>query len=282
VVEDYVKDHNGKTLTLTLNQSWIEVRNDLSALAIYYADHFRRYLQKYQVNIEAKGVQNILAAISIEDLEQQAASAVVTYVYEQVERKRREAARQMLGLARKAVIDQKGFRQDLMLYLQVSEKFTQDLELLVEDGHLLSWKILLDRVETPDEILELHGACQRVIESYPTHSGLRAISAVTRRNPTDDETRRSQEEFDAALKFCQGRDGKANAKAMGDALVDYAEQTDPKLTAALQSAFGKWLLQNGYEEEAGQRFVMHKEIRNAWLASILTKINANTNVFKGR
>lgn len=278
VVEDYVKDYNGKTLALTLSPSWIELRDDPVTLAAHYADHFRRYVQKYQVNIEAKGEQKILGAHTAIEIEKETASAIVTYVYEQVERKRREAARQMLGFARKAVDDEQGFRQALMLYLQVSEKFTQDLELLAKDGQLHSWKRFLDRVETPDEILELHGACQRVIESYPTHSGLRAISAVTRRNPTDDETRRSEEEFDAALKFCQDIHGKANAKAMGDAVVDYAEQTDTRLTEVLQNAFGKWLLQNGFEDEACRRFLLHTEIRNAWLTSVLNEINANTTV----
>lgn len=281
VVEDYVKDYNGKTLALTLSPRWIEIRNDVAALAAYYGDHFRHYVQKYQVNIEAKGERKILEAHSTSEIEKETASAIVTYVYEQVERKRREATRQMLGLARKAAVDKEGFRQDLMLYLQVSEKFTQDLELLARDGQSLSWKKLLDRVETPDEILELHGACQRVIESYPTHSGLRAISAVTRRNPTDDETRQSEEEFDAALKFCQDSNGKANTKALGDAIVAYTERTDAKLTDALHGAFGRWLLQNGFEAEACQRFLMHKEIRNAWLASVLNEINVNTTILGG-
>ena len=222
VVKDYTKDYNGKALQLSLHPDWELIRDNGAALAEYYADHFRRYVHKYQVKIETKGEQKILEALSVGAIEKETATAIVTYVYEQIERKRREASRQMLELARKAITDQLGFRQALMLYLQVSEKFTQDLEELANDGQLFSWKDSLDRVDTPDEIIELHGACQRVIESYPTHFGLRAISAVTRRNPSDDEMRRSEEEFDAAMKFCEESDGKANAKAMGDAIVDYA------------------------------------------------------------
>jgi ATP-dependent DNA helicase RecQ len=281
VVKDYTKDYNGKTLALSLHPDWESIRDDATTLADYYADHFRSYVQKYQVNIEAKGEQKILEAPSVESIDKETATAIVTYVYEQIERKRREASRQMLELARKGISDQQGFRQALMLYLQVSEKFTQDLEELAKDAQFLSWKDFLDRVDTPDEILELHGACQRIIESYPTHSGLRAISAVTRRNPSDDEMRRSEEEFDAALQFCEEFYGKANAKALGDAIVDYVERTDIRLTDGLQGAFGKWLMRNGFMDEARQRFFVRKPVRNTWIASVLKEVNATTPVTRG-
>jgi ATP-dependent DNA helicase RecQ len=281
VVKDYTKDYNGKALELSLHPDWEPIRDNATKLSEYYTDHFRRYVHKYQVKIEAKGEQNILSAPSVGEIEKETATAIVAYVYEQIERKRREASRQMLELARKAVTDQQGFRQALMLYLQVSEKFTQDLEELAKDGQFLSWKDFLGRVDTPDEILELHGACQRVIESYPTHSGLRAISAVTRRNPSADELRRSEEEFDAALKFCEESDGKDNAKAMGDSIVDYVERTDIKLTSRLQGAFGKWLMRNGFMDEARQRFFISKPVRDAWIASVLKEVNSTTPITRG-
>jgi len=280
VVKDYTKDYNGKALELSLHPEWEHIRDNRTKLAEYYADHFRRYVHKYQVKIETKGERKIIESSSVGAIERETATAIVSYVYEQIERKRREASRQMLELARKAITDQEGFRQALMLYLQVSEKFTQDLEGLAKDGQLLSWKAFLDRVDTPDELLELHGACQRVIESYPTHSGLRAISAVTRRNPSADEMRRSEEEFDAALKFCEESDGKASAKAMGDAIVDYAERTDVRLTSSLQGAFGKWLMRNGFMDEA-QRFFIREPVRNAWIASVLKDVNATTPKVRG-
>ena len=282
VVKDYTKDYNAKVFSLELQPEWEDIHQDVHLLANYYGDHFRHYVQKYQVNIEAKGEQGIRQSQTIGELEDVTATAIVSYVYEQIERKRREASRQMLELARKATTDQEGFRQSLMHYLQVSEKFTLDLEALARDGgDFLSWKNLLDRIEAPDEVLELHGACQRVIESYPTHSGLRAISAVTRRNPTRDERRRSEEEFEAALKFCEESEGKAQAKAMADAMVDYAERTDIGLTDVLQSALGIWLMKNGFVSEARQRFMFRKPVRDAWIYSVLKDINSKSENLEG-
>jgi len=281
VVRDYTKDYNGKTLEIALDPDWEKIRDDAPALAGYYADNFRRYVQKYQVNIKAKGEQRIRMATTTEDIENETATAIVVYAYEQIERKRREASRQMLELARKAVNDPEGFRQALLLYLQVSEKYTQDLEALAKTDDIQSWKALLDQVGTPDEIAELHGACQRVIESFPTHAGLRAISAVTRRNPSADEIRRSLEEFDAAMKFCKETQGAVKAKAMGDAMLDYTERTDIGLTEAIQRSFGRWLMGNGFQDEALQRFFIKEPVRNAWLSEILRNVNDNIPMIKG-
>ena len=275
VVKDYTKDYNSKALQLALAPEWEAICDDAHILTDYYGDHFRKYAQKYQIHIEAHGEKRIRQAKTIEALEIEASTAIVTYVYEQIERKRREASRQMLELARKATTDPDEFRQMLLFYLQASEKFTRDLEFLAKNEDISSWKQLLDRIETPDEITELHGACQRVNESFPTHPGLRAISAVTRRNPSPDGIRRSQEEFNAALKFCTEAEGIAKAKTMGNTMINYAELTDVRLNNALQSAFGIWLLQNGFADEAHQRFFIHPHVRNAWITSVLKEVNDN-------
>lgn len=120
-VAHYTKDYNGKTLALGLDPHWESIRDDPNALSEYSADQFRRYVQKYQVNISTKEEQIIRQARTISDIEKECATSLVAYVYEQIERKRREASRQMLELARKAIRDPSGFRQALMLYLQVSE-----------------------------------------------------------------------------------------------------------------------------------------------------------------
>ena len=281
VVNDYTKDYNAKALHLSLSPEWEAVRDDPEALSAYYATNFRQFVQKYQVKIEAAGERMILASQSIIEIEEKTAAAIVNYVYEQIERKRREASRQMLALARKAVTDQEGFRQSLLMYLQVSEKFTRDLEDLAKDDQPLSWKTVLERVDSPDEILELHGACQRVIESYPMHAGLRSISSVTRRNPSPEELRRSEEEFEAALQFSRESDGKENAKIIGFEMLGYAKNTDKRLGDFLQRSFAKWLLGNGYEDEAYRRFFVHKPVRDAWISNVLKDVNKITPIIRG-
>ena len=271
VIKDYVKDYNGKTFELVLSRDWESCRDDTSALRDYMVSHFEGYVRRYQVRLNGYGETGIHRSNTIEDIERATATALVKYVYDQIERKRRQASRQMLELARKGVSDPDAFREELMLYLQASEKFTNDLEGLVRVDDALGWKDLVDRVDSPDEFKELHGACSRVLESYPTHPGLLCVSAVTRLAPSPDEVRLSEEEFRAALRYTTDAYGLPEAKALGDTVAAVSAEADLGLAEGLQSVFGVWLLNHGRHEEAVERFFLTKRVRDYWLTDILRK-----------
>lgn len=273
VVQDYTKNFNGKYLELSTHLEWEYCLKDVDRLKTYLAEKFQRYTSRYQANIQNDLEVKMISVSSIEEVERITAKALVEYIYEQVERKRRQASRQMLELARKGVEDSEGFRKSLIFYLQVSEKFTHDLETLVKNNNLFGWTLLVDQVGAGiDDIKELHGACQRVLESYPTHPGLLSISAVTRLSPTKFELERSREELSAALRFSTNSFGTTQAKANGDAIIHYAEQFDSQLSSNLQVSFALWLIANGMTEEAVKRFIKHDEVRRTWLSSLLREV----------
>ncbi len=275
VISDYTKDYNAKSLALSLNQDWLDCKNDVASHAEYLAGYFRAYVNRYQVRKEDLGEQAIRDAASIASAEAASAKALVDYMYDQIERKRRQASRQMLEFARRGVNDPAGFREALLMYLQVSEKFTKDLEALVADPQLLAWTELLLRVDSRDEVKELHGACQRVLESYPTHPGLLAISAITRLNPTNDGLKRSEEEFKAALRYALQSYALTEAKGHGDAMASYSSDVDDLLAERLQGVYGLWLIQNGRMDEAVARFINRKVVRDYWLAKVLHDVRTS-------
>ena len=281
VVRDYSKDYKSNKFELLLHNEWDDIRDDILNLSVYLTGKFSAYVQKYRVSAESRKAQEFIQqATSIQELELRIATSMVEYVYDQIERRRRTASRQMLELARKAVVDQDGFRQALILYLQASEKFTKDLEILAKADELLDWKALVDEVQSRDEIRELHGSCQRVLESYPTHPGLLFISSATRLNPSKEELARSEEEFNAALRYATETYGVAEAKASGDAVAILCDDFDEKLSDRLQSVFGVWLIRNGRKDEAMKRFIVRKPVRDYWLASILKNVRESAPVIE--
>ena len=283
VVRDYVKDYNGKAFELELVPEWEGCRNDVDALREYLTAHFQSYVRRYRVRRTGNGEQEIRKAESVEAAESAAAAALVNYVYSQIEGERRRASRNMLELARKGVTDADAFRRELMLYLQVSERFTNELEILAKTDEALGWTELVYRAGagSPDEVRELHGACSRVLESYPTHPGLLCISALTRLAPNADELRLSAEEFRAALRYALEGNGIAEAKALGDAVAEVSHEIDPSLEDGLHVEFGLWLMQNGREQEAVSRFFVRQGVRDQWLAGILKSVHQALPTVRG-
>lgn len=269
VVRDYTKNYSAKQIELSIESEWEVIRDEPDALSGYLSEQFRAYAQRYQTSLLTPGQELILAGTKIREIEAGAADALVNFVYEKVERKRRQASRQMLELARIGVTDPLVFRERLTHYLQASEKFTKDLEAMVQSGAEVSWIDILSSVDSRDDLSELHGACQRVLESYPTHPGLLSISASTRLKPTKNDLNRSEEEFKAALKFMAEAQGDEQAKALGDAVANYVPEIDETLTDRLHGVFGLWLMRHGRKTEALQRFFIRKAVRDHWMAAIL-------------
>ncbi|KXU87131.1 hypothetical protein CR51_35950 [Caballeronia megalochromosomata] len=272
VVRDYTKDYKSQQFDLTLEPVWHALHNDPKKLAAYYARRFREYSHRYQTYLKVKGEEEILASETVQEIECATAKALVGFVYEQIERKRRQASRQMLELARIGAEDRELFRERLNHYLQVSEKFTRELEVIAQDDSLQTWQAQLDSVASRDEVAELHGACQRVLESYPTHPGLLSISAATRLRPTNDDRQRSEEEFNAALRYAAEVGGIVQAKELGDAVASYAADVDEDLADTMQTALGVWLIRNSMKDEAIHRFASKKGVRDHWMGDIIREI----------
>ena len=273
VIQDYTKDYKEKIFEITLNLEWQNCRNNIIGMTKYLSLKFREYSGRYFDYVDPVWLNELSNTNDTKNIERTVIKGLVEYIYEKIERKRRQASRQMLELARKCIVDEEGFKEGLMLYLQASRKFTQDLESLINDKEQFSWINILKNINVNDanEIKELHGACQRILESYPTQPGLLSISCITRVNPTNIEQKRSQEDFNAALQFSNENYGIAIAKAHGDAIVDNVKRINKPLYNSFATIFGLWLIKAKFIEEAAD-FFNQKPVRDYWITKTVKDI----------
>ncbi len=107
------------------------------------------------------------------------ASAFVGYIYDVVERSRRNMIREAMLLARTAETGE-DVRARLLDYLQEGLGAERMRELLDDpEIDLLDWYALVDKCQNQMEAGELRGLCIRELESYPDHPGLVLCRAVT-------------------------------------------------------------------------------------------------------
>jgi len=280
-LDDYTKDFRLKSFELLPADEWLAVRHDSSALADFYIKHFRLYARRYQVSAKVQGIESIQSASGIAEIEKSAICAVVGYVYSQIERKRRQASRKMLELARTGVRDPAAFRRDLLLYLQVSEKFTAVIETLAMQPSIDNWMELVKEVDQLDDMRELHGACQRVLESYPNHPALLFVSAVTRIDPSAEGIERSVEEYDAALRFADKLVAQQAVMHSGEIAIELGQSISSTLGAKLQSSYGLWLIEKGRGSDALRRYSKHRVVRDRWLSNAASALMSAINPHAG-
>ena len=272
VVEDYTKDYHLHTLKLSLREDWLAVRDNSQELARHHANHFREYARRYQISSRIEGEEAIRSGGTTAEVERAAITAIVNYVYSQIERKRRQASRQMLELARTGVNDTDALRRDLLLYLQVSEKFTAALEKLATRAAVSGWEHLTNSIDQIDDLRELHGACQRVLESYPNHPALLFLSAISRVDPTADGIDRSVEEFEAALKYGEDSAGMDDTRNGATLAIRFSGLLGGVLDAMLATRFGTWLVDKGFGDDAIKDYARYETVRARWLASLDSKL----------
>jgi len=268
VVRDYVKDYNKGLLSIEATTEWLSVRDDLNAAARVIASNIEAYLKRYEMSPNLSRLEPLHAAGTIGELEKAAAEAIIGYVYDQIERKRRQASRTMLEFVRIGSKDPAQFRSKLLNYLQAT-RYTEALEELAREDLSDAWVALWRTAKSEDDAAELHGGCSRALESYPTHAGLLCLSALTR-EPTDDNALRlSEEEFRAALKSRQAAAEAGAAMAIGEAVCEHSAEVDLSLRISLQGVFGTWLIVNGHVEDSVRRFFGIDAVRAYWLKSLM-------------
>ena len=241
IVLDYTKDFNAKTFDLSISQDWLESRKDLESYRDYFLQSFEAYVQRYETRRVGPLVQELTSAATVEQVEVFGITAIIQYLYSQIERRRRTSTRTMLELARAGSTNIAEARKQLLFYLQASDKFTNDLEELAKLGLAISaWSNIARTVEAPAEVDELHGAAARVLESYPTNPGLLFLSAASRRNPTAVEKDRSKEEFQAALKIIMEQDSADTAAEAAEEALERCTDFDEGLANFLKAVYGAW------------------------------------------
>jgi len=142
-------------------------------------------------------------------------------------------------------------RERLLNYLQVSLRYTNELENLKADSSPIEWRTVIERAESPQDLAELHGASQRVLESYPTHPGLLLISAATRPIRAAVDADRSLEEVRACMKALAQDNDRLNAAFN---VIEWL-QSQPRLQGGL--------LAEGLNDQVGVFYVNQGDLRGA-------------------
>ena len=245
VVADYTKNFNAKTFEVTVSPEWNAARSSETKYRELFIEKFESYVKRYETRRVAPLLEGLNAALTSKEIEAAALKAIITYLYSQIERRRRTSTRTMLELVRAGVSDIHEARKRLLFYLQASDKFTHDLELLAKaENDATTWMNIARGVEAPVDVDELRGAAARVLESYPTHPGLLFLSSITRRNPTRGEKDRSKEEFQAALQIVTDRESSDSAADAAEDALQCCDDFDADLAAHLKAVYGAWSYSN--------------------------------------
>lgn len=238
VVQDYTVDYNASVIEVVVDETWKAVRSSLDSYRERLTIHLEAYFGRYETRRAASLFLKINEAATIGDLEGEALKAIVAFLYQQIERRRRTSTRTMLELVREGVADASVARTRLLFYLQASEKFTHDLEQMAQgavDGK--SWLSIAEAAVSPVEVDELRGATARVLESYPTHPGLLLLGSITRRNPSAAELERSKEDFNAAIDLISEASSPDDAADAAEQALSRCADIDQGLEAELRCEY---------------------------------------------
>jgi hypothetical protein len=176
-IKDYTVDHNNKRFEVQLGLA--EGRSGSSLM-----DNLRTYVRRYlPSDRQAAPYLHVAVSADIYKAATVVAGSLVDFIYDRVERQRREAMRQMLAVAREAAAapsaeaGDRVVRTRLQGYLQ-PQKFTEEVRRLLEEDLPMQALALWDRVADRADCHWLMGACRRFRESYPEHIGLIALEAL--------------------------------------------------------------------------------------------------------
>lgn len=270
-VEGYIKDYNKRCFSVDVRSEWILVRDDPSKLSAYFATQFEQFIRRYHLTADMAAVGRIAAQnTKLTPLYDSAAGELMDFVYEHIERQRRQSTRQMLELARVGASSPETMRERLLNYLQVSLRYTSLLEELERNASPNMWTEILFLATSPQDLSELHGATQRVLESYPTHPGLLFIAAVSRSFNQAEDQGRSSEEIQASLSYsrAEGIDLKEFIEAF-DSIETHGYLGNRGLRPLIRGVLGLLHLEKGPLTGKVLTYLEHVDVRRAWLAKIV-------------
>lgn len=167
VVQDYTIDFKAKQFEVTIVK-----RPEAEYLA-----ELKSYIARYKTQDGTK-IDDEVKKLKGKDLIQKCLGYLIAFVYEEIEKKRRRAIKNMAEVARTCRTDE-AIRAELLSYLEKS-LFTDSLLKLAGKIEPKEWWKVLDikgelgepLLKEIDGVHQLLGGCRRTLESYPSHPGL--------------------------------------------------------------------------------------------------------------
>lgn len=198
IVEDYTINHSAGIISISLAPATDET---VRAHLFHYIQGYNRDRARVELErlpAQSKSFEKWVLAVSVR---------LVGFVYDVIERARRQAAAEMMALCQEEK-SEAGIRERIIRYLGTSA-FGPVIDELLEapKGGLEQAILVLDLIQSPFEAAEARGQAGRALESYPDHPGLRLLRAAAEAlcyNPNADQM---QENARAAVRFALGKYG---------------------------------------------------------------------------
>jgi ATP-dependent DNA helicase RecQ len=268
VVSDYTVDYAHGEITVEL--SGISKEGILQA--------FHRYIACYQ-RAQAQLAVDVLAdAIGqdYDDFVQTAGRRVIRFVYEVIERSRRQALSEMLQVCDKSQ-DEQDIRDRILRYLGTSA-FTERIEKVVDaaDAGLASIPPMLDEVRSAIDAGHLRGEVGRALESYPDHAGLRLLRGVAEAMTAKPDMRIIRENIEACVDFATSKYD-VSEDVVDEIVTDVVRDISDRCSPHLARVFLLSLLNASVDKSGTARRVIAKcppALCNEAVAVLLSDINA--------
>lgn len=199
VVADYTVDYSACVFHVRLSG----IDKEAVAGALY------RYIAAYQRG-QAKVVnERTRSKIALTHLEfvVEVARELIQFVYDVIERSRRQALSEMLALCEQSP-DEASLRKRLLDYLGTSA-FTDAVEQILDapDAGLSVTLAVLEGVRSSLDASHLRGEAGRALESYPDHAGLRLLRAIAEAMTAQPDTAAIEDNVAASVGFALGKYG---------------------------------------------------------------------------
>lgn len=216
IIKDYTVDYPKKQFNITLGGA--DRESVLDAVFRYIASY-----QRDRARVSADRLRNLPESLSLEDFALKAANEILDFVYDVIERSRRQALSEMLAACESADGDPKKFRSRILAYLE-SSAFSQAIDEIIggDDAGLHQVVKVLAEVRSALDAAEVRGQVARALEAYPDHPGLRLLRATSEAMSPDSSDQAILENTEAGIGFGTQQYG-IDAKVVIESVVQAAE-----------------------------------------------------------
>jgi len=159
----------------------------------HYIEQLKQYIGRYRTREYAESLVDDVLGMNGSTYIEKCLRYLLNFVYDEIERKRRTAIKNIAEVARKSVKLSSSqerddlIRNELLSYLEHS-RFTDGLRKISEGINPEDWHTILDTkdpngdllLKSVDGVRMLLGGCRRALESKPDHGGLLFLNAIAK------------------------------------------------------------------------------------------------------
>lgn len=196
LIDDYTLDYNASNFEVVI----------LKQKEAEYLEQIKNYIARYKTLEFVNTISNSIQQHQGINFLEKCLRYLVTFVYDEIEKKRRLAISTIAQMARECCVLQsfeqrdRAIRERLLAYLEKSI-FTEPLLEMSKRIQSSDWWNILSMVDDIDKARQLLGGCRRTLESFPDHPGLYFLSAFARMILPLRDFKNAKDEISSGLKF---------------------------------------------------------------------------------